>query len=1598
MKLFYRPKKALCAIILSFCLLTFLASETNAAAGIYKTINFQGKLQDNNGLNVANGNYSVVFTLYDASSGGSNLWDETQTVAVADGVFQVNLGSVDTTIAAVDFNSDSIYLGVKVGADAEMTPRIRFSAVPYAFNAEKVSGLTVTNTTGTFTLTNAKTFAVANTLSFSGTDSTAFTFPTGSGTVVTLDSTAILTNKTLTAPRFADGGFIADVSGNELLIFDSNASAVNELTLANAATGNAVVISATGETNVGLTINSKAAGALTLDSGTTGLVNLGTGNNAKTINLGTGTAGNILNIGTNNTISDTITIGSVLDNVAITSDSWSVTDAGALTVASCSGCGSGGASYFAESGGLLSTVNSTLDFSVGGTSTASSKFAVLNVAGGTPTASISAGLGGAGSLYLTAAGSLITTSMQNLTLGGATTGDIVLNPRSAGQIGSVKVDGTIKLSDVDDFTSQVGEIAYRSGGAGNGFLRFTAQGTNNIAFDFQDCCNYVLRIGTTNNPVDARYGYAVNGTTVFDSSRNISNIGTTMTAAAGLAIATTTTGVLSLDSGTTGAINLGTGNNAKTINLGTGTAGNIFNIGTNNTISDTITIGSALDNIAIISDSWSVTDTGALTVVSCSGCGGGSQTPWTGNIDGDNFSLLDMGTNITSRNGLTFGTGSSGALTLTPNGTGDTIVSGDADSNLQVTFGAAPGVDMQEISNAGFGTTTDGVDGLYINFVQADDAGVDTNYGLNIGLTAASDDAGEVLGAINISVTGQTANNRERGITIGSGFDEDIYFASASAQIRIQDGGEIEFTDGTYGGAQHNDLPLGRLKEYFATANYGVFEAQGFINLDGSFFMDNFVSNRLVQTADNTNQTGRFGDSMMWSLDELGTGGTATNATMGCSVTQNNVATQNTYNINGNLEVSFETISNTNGTNLTGPACQVYMGASTLTGTNLPANAFLQVANKFVVYYKFRPSAQYTSTSSQKYMWFGVNNHTAPWQGMPTVTHTNKGGMWIANVTNTGSNAAANTVWGGVVQYGTNRTTVGCTGANISTSAYALGRIEARATNDVRFFLDSDVSNGVSLSECGSVTSNIPTVQMRPAMNMGNFTSFTSTAALWTVYVDLFSFVQDDPRDEQVDGLNSSSSSEENISSAPNPIVGADIAENYIMDGDYEIGDVVVLGDIPGRAKRAARQNDRKLLGAISESPGLVMGENGHYNSQPIALSGRVPVKVNNNGGKIRKGDPITSSDVPGVGQRAKNPGKIIGTAMEDLASEEGKIMVAINVGYYIGDEVDTALIEQPDEISLLPEGDVAVLGDATQSAGLTSIATGSAQIKDNKSEKENIYSVKDALKIGSNLLLKGISINVMGEDLQLQPLRQGGVNIMDGLVVFTAEGVTFAGKTIFETEVIFKGIATFASDAVFNGTVKFSKAPEFNKDSAGFATIYKGERFVDVVFEKEYKSAPVVNISIQLQKLNDEKMAELKDSGYCVLTDTISTCEEKIASEILNDNFKYAVASRTSQGFMVIINKEAPLDITFSWQAISVANATTSVSESSSNTKKPTSTVISEKKAEEDRENDNKTDIGDVAGASTDNSQEDSVISTMEQPDLLEQASSQSAIIKGGP
>ena len=130
-----------------------------------------------------------------------------------------------------------------------------------------VSGLTLSD--ASIVLEGATADASETTITVTDpTSDRTITIPDATGTVSLVTGTETLTNKTLTAPKFADAGFIADANGNEQVIFQTTASAVNEIEITNAFTGGSAVaststapiIGASGETNVDLALLPKGTG------------------------------------------------------------------------------------------------------------------------------------------------------------------------------------------------------------------------------------------------------------------------------------------------------------------------------------------------------------------------------------------------------------------------------------------------------------------------------------------------------------------------------------------------------------------------------------------------------------------------------------------------------------------------------------------------------------------------------------------------------------------------------------------------------------------------------------------------------------------------------------------------------------------------------------------------------------------------------------------------------------------------------------------------------------------------------------------------------------------------------------------------------------------------------------------------------------------------------------------------------------------------------------------------------------------------------------------------------------------------------------------
>src|SRR3989339_473662 len=119
-------------ILLSFILCFFVG----IAYAVPTQINYQGVLKNLSGTLIENNSLQMTFSIYSNISDSVPVWNEKQTVAVKEGIYSVQLGSVNP-IDSSAFDGTIKYLGVKIDTDPEMTPRLAMVSVPYAYMSNK---------------------------------------------------------------------------------------------------------------------------------------------------------------------------------------------------------------------------------------------------------------------------------------------------------------------------------------------------------------------------------------------------------------------------------------------------------------------------------------------------------------------------------------------------------------------------------------------------------------------------------------------------------------------------------------------------------------------------------------------------------------------------------------------------------------------------------------------------------------------------------------------------------------------------------------------------------------------------------------------------------------------------------------------------------------------------------------------------------------------------------------------------------------------------------------------------------------------------------------------------------------------------------------------------------------------------------------------------------------------------------------------------------------------------------------------------------------------------------------------------------------------
>ena len=225
---------------------------------------------------------------------------------------------------------------------------------------------------------------------------------------------------------------------------------------------------------------------------------------------------------------------------------------------------------------------------------------------------------------------------------------------------------------------------------------------------------------------------------------------------------------------------------------------------------------------------------------------------------------------------------------------------------------------------------------------------------------------------------------------------------------------------------------------------------------------------------------------------------------------------------------------------------------------------------------------------------------------------------------------------------------------------------------------------------------------------------------------------------------------------------GFDVAELFPTTETLIPGDVVSIDDSqPVKVKKAIGTDAQRVIGVVSTQPGLILGEPvDGVTVAPVALVGRVPVKIDPSSETIVNGDLIGASSIAGYGKRVQD-GFIIGRALETWTPGTGQESVTVFVNPIYVSPVQLAGTSEgsPATDQMLLGGEVTF--DSVATTDLT--VSGETVLADT--------TVAGDLSVGT-IQIDGFanSINAIGV-LAIQPLALGNIEFQGGLITFDTEG-----------------------------------------------------------------------------------------------------------------------------------------------------------------------------------------------------------------------------------
>ncbi len=300
-----------------------------------------------------------------------------------------------------------------------------------------------------------------------------------------------------------------------------------------------------------------------------------------------------------------------------------------------------------------------------------------------------------------------------------------------------------------------------------------------------------------------------------------------------------------------------------------------------------------------------------------------------------------------------------------------------------------------------------------------------------------------------------------------------------------------------------------------------------------------------------------------------------------------------------------------------------------------------------------------------------------------------------------------------------------------------------------------------------------------------------------------------------------------------------DVAEYIDTTAGIVAADVVVADkNNAEQVTTTSTPYDSSAVGVITNGTSGFQMLNSHYgqsfnslngvtdkNALPMAITGRVPVKVSGEGGAIQPGDYITTSSTAGYGMKASKAGAVVGKALGyfngTTIGDKGTVLMLIDLSYYAGPTPSTDLQN--------------AVSASYQSLNVNGTAIFS-NINTSGTATINNLSVQTAT-VSGNLNVGGIAtintLNVTGSAVFNGDIVVGGHIITNGIQP-TISVQPNAGQPIKNDLLSKPSVATISGN-----------------DTAGTITITTSDSptagdIANVTFNKAYTSSPHIIISGQ--------------------------------------------------------------------------------------------------------------------------------------------------------